>query len=242
MPSGLSPRVALQWLRDHLEVGTVLFVLALAGAGTVFVSLADEVREGETARVDEAILLALRTPGDHADPLGPLWVEEVARDITALGGVSVLTLLTLFAAGYLALGRHFRTMGFLLVSVAGGVMVSSLAKSFFDRPRPDLVPHGSIVYTASFPSGHSMMAAVTYLTLAALVARIEPRRRIKAYLLCVAVLVTLGVGASRVYLGVHWPTDVLAGWSAGAAWALLCLAIASLLDRRGRIASRRDGG
>jgi undecaprenyl-diphosphatase len=127
------------------------------------------------------------------------------------------------------------SMWLVLIAVAGGQVVTTLAKHGFDRPRPDLVPHGMQVYTASFPSGHSMMAAVTYLTMAVLVARVQPTRALKAYVLALAVLVTVAVGISRVYLGVHWPTDVLAGWSAGAAWALGCWLVARWLARRGAV-------
>ncbi len=118
--------------------------------------------------------------------------------------------------------------------------MSTLLKQLFSRPRPDLVPHESFVYTASFPSGHSMMAAVTYLTLGALLARVQPRRQVKAYLLVLAALVTLLVGISRVYLGVHWPTDVLAGWAAGAIWALLSWLVARWLQRRGQVEPDAD--
>ena len=225
----------MRWLRHHLEVGSILILLALIAALWAFFGIADQVFEGDASAIDEAILLAMRTPGDLGDPIGPHWVEEIGRDVSALGGVAVLTFLTLVVAGYLAFQRHIRTMLFLITSVAGGVLVSSVAKQFFERPRPTLVPHDSIVFTASFPSGHSMMAAVTYLTLAALLARIEPRRRVKLYLLSVALVLTISVGISRVYLGVHWPSDVLAGWSAGAAWALLCLGTARWLERRGQI-------
>jgi undecaprenyl-diphosphatase len=218
-------------------VGTrVLVVLLLvAGFGWAFVELTDEVREGETRAFDTAILLALRVPGDPADPLGPRWFEELARDVTALGGVGVLTLLTLAVAGLLWLQGRDRSMVLVLVSVAGGLLLSTLFKEAFARPRPDLVPHGATVYTASFPSGHSMMAAVTYLTLAVMYARVEPLRAVKIYLIAVACLIILLVGASRVYLGVHWPTDVLAGWLAGATWALLCWLIARWLQRRGAV-------
>ncbi|MCO6389254.1 phosphatase PAP2 family protein, partial [Aliihoeflea sp. 40Bstr573] len=122
-----------------------------------------------------------------------------------------------------------------LASVGGGLLISSVAKEFFDRPRPDLVPHGSFVHTASFPSGHSMMAAVVYLTLGVLVARTLPQRRLKIFVLSLAAMTTILVGISRVYLGVHWPTDVLAGWLAGAGWATVCMLVARVLARRGEV-------
>ena len=171
--------------------------------------------------------------------MGPDWVEEMARDLTALGGVAVLVVLTVAVGGFLVLDGKLRMAGFVVLAVAGGVVASSLLKGAFDRPRPQLVPHGSYVYTASFPSGHSMMAAVTYLTLGALLARSQKRRRVRAYLLLSGILLTVGVGVSRVYLGVHWPTDVLAGWTAGAAWALLCWTVAKWLQGRREI--EREG-
>ena len=121
------------------------------------------------------------------------------------------------------------------------MLVSTLTKLGFGRPRPDLVPHATQVYTASFPSGHAMMAAVTYLTLGALLARVQPRLRLKLYLIGLAATLTVLVGCSRVYLGVHWPTDVLAGWTLGAAWALGCWAIALWLQARGRIETDAAG-
>jgi undecaprenyl-diphosphatase len=207
----------------------------LMAAIWVFAMLADEMMEGGTHGFDEWLLLALRNPLDRSDPLGPGWIEELGRDFTALGGVGVLTMLTLIVVGYLALLRKYSAALLVLASVGGGLLLSTLLKFGFDRPRPDLVPHGSIVYTASFPSGHSMMSAVTYLTLGALLARIQKKARVKAYLLLCSILLTVLVGLSRVYLGVHWPTDVLAGWTAGAAWALICWLIARWLQQRGHI-------
>jgi undecaprenyl-diphosphatase len=121
---------------------------------------------------------------------------------------------------------------FVFVSVAGGQLLSSVLKLGVDRPRPELVSHLADVHTLSFPSGHAMMSAVTYLTLGALLARIMPNTALRIYVLGVAILATFLVGASRVYLGVHWPSDVLAGWCAGAAWAMLCWLIARLMLRR----------
>jgi undecaprenyl-diphosphatase len=223
------------------EFGALLCLLVLFGGVWGFVELADEVSEGDTRSIDETLLLSLRDPADHTDPLGPGWVEELGRDFTALGGVGVLVLVSLGALGYLLLARRYRAALFASVAVPGGILLSTLMKVGFDRPRPDLVPHASMVYTASFPSGHAMMSAVTYLTLAALLVRVQPELRLKAYILVLAVLLTLLVGLSRVYLGVHWPTDVLAGWTAGAAWAALCWLAMRWMQRRGQMESEDSG-
>ncbi|SDB56897.1 phosphatase PAP2 family protein [Bauldia litoralis] len=200
-----------------------------------FVALADEVIEGETSTIDSAILLALRNPADLADPLGPKWLEEMMRDFTALGGVGVLTLIIIGTAVYLLLIRKRRAALAMTVAVAGGMLASSLLKLGFSRPRPELVPHEAFVYTTSFPSGHSMMSAVVYLTLAVMVARVQTDWHARVFVLAAAVFVCLLVGVSRVYLGVHWPTDVLAGWALGSAWAIGCWAVVLVLQRRGEI-------
>lgn len=211
---------------------TLLLLAAAAGAVWAFVEIADEVLEGETRRIDAAIIVALRTPGDTHDPLGPGWVEELMRDFTALGGVGVLSLIVLASAGYLVLIHKRRTALLVIAASVGGILLSFALKSGFARPRPDLVSHDAFVYTASFPSGHSMMAATVYLTLGALLASVQPDLRLRLYLLAVALVLTLLVGVSRVYLGVHWPTDVVAGWFAGAAWALLLWWFALRLRQR----------
>ena len=128
----------------------------------------------------------------------------------------------------------------LIVATLGALGLSTLLKNTIDRERPDLVPHHTRVYTASFPSGHSMLAASTFLTMGALLARVQRRKRMKAYILLVAITATLLVGLSRVYLGVHWPTDVLAGWTAGAAWALSCWLLARWLQRRHEVESETE--
>jgi undecaprenyl-diphosphatase len=221
----------LAWLGAH-EGLTLVALLLAAGGVWLFVEIADDVLEGDTAAIDEMLLLELRTADDSTDPLGPTWVEELARDVTGLGGGGVLTILTLAAAGFLALQRKRWLAAYLLAAVASGVIMSTLLKLGFDRPRPDLVPHGQVVYTSSFPSGHSMLSAVVFLTLGALLASGQGNLRLRAYLIALAVFLTTIVGLTRVYLGVHWPTDVLAGWTAGAAWALLCWALAARLRRR----------
>jgi undecaprenyl-diphosphatase len=210
-------------------------LLLIGGALQAFAELADEVEDGETHAFDRRVMLAMREPGNASDPLGPSWIEFVARDITALGGTAVLVLLTLAALGFLLLNRRWGAAIFLGLSMVGGTLLSNALKSIFDRPRPDLVPHAVEVSSASFPSGHAMLSAVAYLTLGALVAETLPERRFRIYLLLWAVFLTLLVGTTRVYLGVHWPTDVLAGWCIGAAWALTCASVAYWMQRRGVI-------
>jgi undecaprenyl-diphosphatase len=180
-------------------------------------------------------MLAFREEADRDDPLGPGWVEEMARDVTGLGGVVVLAFTTIVVIGYFLLRRHWALAAYVACAVAGGTLLSSVLKRAFDRPRPELVAHGQEVYTASFPSGHSMLSAIVFLTLGAMLAGTEEDRRVKAYILAVAAFAALAVGVSRVYLGVHWPTDVLGGWAAGTGWALACWAAARHLRERGRL-------
>jgi undecaprenyl-diphosphatase len=227
---------------SRLERLTVALV-ALGGAGVMaFLALADAVADGGARRFDEWLLVALRSPGDLSDPIGPKWFEEMMRDITALGGTAVLTLGVLAVTGFLALMRKTHAAVTVLVSVVSGMVLSQAIKWAYARPRPELVPHGMETYSASFPSGHSMMAAVVYLTLGALLARHQAQPRMRVYVLLVAVLLTVLVGISRVYLGVHWPTDVLAGWCLGAAWAILCWFAMLWLQRRGTVEQASGSG
>jgi undecaprenyl-diphosphatase len=200
-----------------------------------FCQLAGAVRAGETQRLDEHILRALRDPDNPAVPIGPPWAGEVGRDLTALGGVAFLILVTASVAGFLLLSGKYHALILLLLSVGGGLLLSTLLKDVFDRPRPSVVPHLSYVATSSFPSGHSLMAAVVYLTLGTLLARLVQSARLKLYFLGVAVALACLVGMSRVYLGVHYPTDVLAGWAAGLAWSVLCWLLARYLQQRGAV-------
>lgn len=224
----------LRWLGAR-ELPVLAVFFALMATLWAFFALAEEVREGATGNFDRIILLSMRNLNDLSDPIGPRWVEEIGRDLTALGGNAVLTLLTLAVVGFLMLEGKRRVALVLVMATLGALSVSSLLKYSINRDRPNLVPHGSVVYTASFPSGHSMLAASTYLTMAALLVRVHRNRRIKAYILLVAIVTTILVGVSRVYLGVHWPTDVLAGWTLGAGWALLCWLLARWLQIHGAV-------
>ena len=229
-------RNVLLWLGRH-ELGVVLSVFGLAGGLWVFVEVADEVMEGETRALDRLLLLALRDPKDSSDPLGPPWVEELGRDLTALGGIGLLSLLSVAVITHLALRRKPKSAAFVAAAVSGALALSLALKGLFGRPRPDLVPQLSHIGTSSFPSGHSMVSAAVYLTLGALLARFESSVLLKVHVLGWSLLLTVLVGLSRIYLGVHWPSDVLAGWAAGGAWSSLCWLIARSLQRRGHVES-----
>lgn len=205
------------WLRDPLVVAVLIGVLAGVWG---FLHIAHEVREQETRQFDESILLALRQPGNPSDPLGPPAVEEMARDLTALGGFTLLTGVTVMAAGVALFAGKTKLALLGTLSISLGAVAMRFLKQGFDRPRPELVEHAVRVTNASFPSGHSMMAAMVYLTLGILLSRTQPKRRVRAFILTVSILIPALVGISRVYLGVHWPTDVLAGWMLGGIWAL----------------------
>ena len=194
-----------------------------------FIKLASEVIENETLAFDTSILLALRVAGDTADPIGPPWFESVMRDLTALGSTVVLAIITLATAGFLFVTNRRKLALLLVLAVSLGTVLSNTLKFLVARPRPELVAHVVQVQTMSFPSGHAMLSAVTYLTIGALLAYDQSGIRVKTYILGVAIFLSLLVGISRVYLGVHYPTDVLAGWAIGGAWACFWWLITSKL-------------
>lgn len=227
--TGLAALMTWGFRELTLLLGLLISAILILGFGKI----AEEVVEGDTAAFDRAVILLFRQAGDPSKILGPPWAQEVGRDITALGGYALITILVIVVTGYLLMLRKRGAAAFLLVAIVGGTIASSVLKDWFQRARPDIVPHATEVFTTSFPSGHSTVSAVAYLSMAALLTRVEPNSRIRAYIMTVALLLTLMVGVSRVYLGVHWPTDVLAGWSIGSAWAILCWSIALRLQRIG---------
>ncbi len=222
-----------QLSRDDARV--LLAMLSVVFCVWAFVVVADAVKDKRTQDVDERLLRLLRDPVHLSTPRGPQWVLSAMRDITSLGSAPVLALFVLAVAGSLVVRRQLHALALLIVATIGGEGLNLLLKDYFDRPRPDVALHLANVSSPSFPSGHAMESAVIYFTLAALLARLVEPRRLKLYFLGLAALFSFLVGLSRVYLGVHYPSDVLAGWTAGLAWALLCWTVASYLQRRGAV-------
>lgn len=217
----MTPRRQLHlWSRASAAgVHPLLVLLCLSGLA-VFGLIVEEMLEGGTTASDNAILLALRTPGHLATPIGPPWLLQSAIDLSALGGFTFIWLFTIAMAGFFALTRRWRAMIVFLAAIVGASVLDALLKLSFHRARPEIVPHLALVDNASFPSGHAMISAATYLTVGAMLTRAQKSWRVRVYLLTIFIAITLMIGLSRLYLGVHWPSDVFAGWSIGAAWAL----------------------
>lgn len=215
--------VALDLLRERKLPLVVALAIILAVCGVV--ELTDDVLEGDTQQVDEYILQLFR----HADgtPIGPAWLPATAQDITALGGHSVLLLVFILAAGLCSLARRFDVLAMLTFSGLGATIINFSLKAFFARPRPSVVEPLVEVATFSYPSGHALMSFAVYLSFAAVTAELAGSWHTRAYLVCSGLLVAVLVGLTRVYLGVHYPSDVLAGWAIGGAWALLCWIVAA---------------
>jgi undecaprenyl-diphosphatase len=218
--------------RDRPELAVLLGGLGILLLTLAFVLLAAEVFEGDTQSFDNRVLLALRRADNPSIPIGPAWLRAGALDITALGSPTVLGLATLAVCGFLMLQGTARTATFVFLATTGGWLVNETLKEAFQRARPAIVPHLQTVVTLSFPSGHAMNSAAVYLTLGALTMRVADRRVTKFYCMAAAMFVTFLVGASRIFLGVHYPTDVLAGWLLGMTWALACWTLERRIERR----------
>ncbi len=238
--SGLSRLRTHVASRDRDELRLLLGAVALVAVAFVLMVLVANVLGGDTQQFDERVLRALRKTENPAIPIGPSWLELSAFDITALGGPTVLGLTVVAVIGYLLLYRLYRNAAFVLVASLGGWILNDVLKVMFARPRPSVVPHLREVGSASFPSGHALTSAVVYLTLGTLLMRVAEGRLLKWYCISVAMLTTVLVGLSRLYLGVHYPTDVLAGWLVGLSWALICWLVERSIERRYGLKKERD--
>jgi undecaprenyl-diphosphatase len=224
-------------VEKRMLVGVILVTMFVLGFGL----LASEVVEGDTKAFDERVLQFFRAPANPSLPAGPPWLKDAMRDVTALGSTSVLTIIVVGVAAYLAVSGLRHAAAMVLGSVALGVLLSNSLKAAFSRPRPGFIPPDLLVFTASFPSGHATLSAVVYLTLGALLCRTQSSLAVKTYILCFAMFLTGIVGLSRIYLGVHWPTDVVAGWLVGGTWALLCWLAMIWLQGRGEVEPEQAG-
>ncbi|MFW6323875.1 MAG: phosphatase PAP2 family protein [Desulfovibrionales bacterium] len=223
------------------EFMVLVILFCVIGGIWAFIEIADEVAEGETRTFDQTILETFRGVGPEGETRGPEWLAKSMRDITALGGITVLTFVTTVTALFLFLKNKFRSMTLILVATVGGVSLGTGLKYFFARERPDESLRLVLIDSFSFPSGHAMMSAIVYLTLAAMLARIQSDRRTRSFIIIVGFILTFAVGVSRIYLGVHYPTDVLGGWSMGIAWASIWWLLSWFLQRRGAMETSDQG-
>ena len=221
------------WWKSGMKLDrrTLIMLLLFIVIAITFGTLASIATAGNTLSFDRWLIAWLRNPADSSVPIGPRWFRSTMLALTAWGNTASLTVLTAIVAGYLLVMRKAATAVYLVSATAGGALLNSTLKSIIERPRPDIVTHLVEVNSASFPSGHAMNSAVVFLTLGAVLSRIHTQRRVRSYILAVAISLTVTIGFSRVYLGVHWPSDVLAGWMVGAVWATLCWVLARRLQR-----------
>ena len=222
------------------EVKVLLVLLLLFSAALAFISVGNLVSAGSTRNFDISIIESFRDKNDLSKPIGSQWLLDFMTDVTSLGSATVLTFITIFVSVFLLLQKKYDAFLLLVLATIGGALISVLLKEIYSRERPDLIFRLATVSSLSFPSGHSMMSAVFYLTQAAIVARFQRERKIRIYILSIAIFLTLIIGISRVFLGVHYPTDVLGGWTIGFAWASFCWVIAWYIQRRKRLRNLRE--
>ena len=238
--TGLKPAGGpLSWRRllaSRLELRTLALIVAIGAAVKGFLELSEVTDLASPSAFDRRILLWFRNPADPADPIGSRAFEEAMRDITALGGFACLLLIVVVAATSLLFFGKVRQATVFVVTVLAAELGGDVLKALYGRPRPQLVPHQVYVYTHSFPSGHALLSAVTFLTLAAILSSLDTRRPFKVFVFSVAILLTVTIGLTRIYLGVHWPTDVLGGWTLGAAFALTARIVLGLWRHEGSAA------
>lgn len=230
-PHPRKPFLSRLWAFGRGELALMAALFIAAGGLWVFLALVDEMTEGDTHAFDQAILSYLRPTANPHDALGPHWFERAMADLTTLGGTAVLTLIVIITVVFLLMHKRVASSLLVLVALGGGMALSEGMKALLDRDRPAMIYRAVETMSASFPSGHAMLSTVTYLTLGTLLAQVLPQKRMRVFVFSVAVLLAVIVGLTRVYLGVHWMTDVLAGWSLGAAWAMVCWLAAFAIRR-----------
>jgi undecaprenyl-diphosphatase len=225
-------RRAVSFARVEFAALSALLIIGLGVA--VFAELADDMTEADGQNFDLMVLWALRPTADPSNALGPWWLETAANDLTALGGISVLALFATVAVAFLLIQKKRLSAFMLVLGLIGGVALSEGLKAVFERERPPSAYQAVETINASFPSGHALLSTVFYLSLAVMLARAFPRRHLKIYVIAVGVTIAVLVGLTRIYLAAHWATDVFAGWSIGAAWAMALWLVSHAIDRRQR--------
>lgn len=199
-------------------------ILVPAAAALIFLGLALLIVSGRSFSLDTTLIMLFRAADNPAVPMGPAWFHEAVRDMTALGSfvglffMALTATLALWLCGY----RHL-AIG-LVVSLVAAFLASTALKIAVARPRPDIVEHAALTFTASFPSGHAFLSAATLLTIASFVGLASRRADIARFCMIMAVIIAGLIGLSRIYLGVHWPTDVLGGWCLGIVWSSVATA------------------
>ncbi len=227
-----APRPVLELISfARSEAMELVAVACVTGLALAFAAIADEMQEAPGRSFDLWVLQTLHPGPDLRDAIGPKWLEHAALDLTSLGSVAVLASIALIAVGYLLIERQMLKALALTISLAGGLVLSETMKLVFERTRPPDVYRASEVLNASFPSGHALLSTVAYLSLGAMLSRAMPHRALRFYVMAIAITLALLVGITRVYLGVHWTTDVLAGWCLGASWATACWLAERLIRR-----------
>jgi undecaprenyl-diphosphatase len=213
-----------------LGVFLVAGLLVAALGVLAFLTLASHVRSGTTQAFDDAVI---RWMGSHHTR----GLDAIMLEVTALGTGTVVMMIVAVAALFLVLTSHKYSAMLLLASAAGGIVLNGLLKIGFDRPRPAIFLPQVHTVSSSFPSGHAMSAAIVYSTVAYLAARLHKRRWARWMVMGAAFLVIVLISISRLYLGVHYPSDVVAGLAIGLAWAGFCMATLEAIQKFG---IRRD--
>lgn len=209
-----------------------LNILVILFALVIFFYVAQKVQNGSTINFDYYALNSLRADNPTREALGPNWLTILMTDITALGGAAIIFFVTASVAFYLLLRKNYSFLWLIIVATIGGVVISLGLKEFFSRERPPIEYHLITVKSLSFPSGHATMASVVYLTQGALFAKLQSVKKIRIFFLTVSAFLVFLIGTSRIYLGVHYPTDVIAGWAVGTAWASFCWLVVKNFQKR----------
>jgi len=203
-----------------LEIRVLLIWFSIVGALWAFLALGNEIGEGETGALDRQLIGLLRTSSNGGGAIGPLWFKESMRDVTALGSFTFLSLMTIAVVLSLLLHRKRREGIITAVTAISSQASIEILKFLYERPRPAQILLQPLASTDSFPSGHTTESTTIFLTVATVIASLEVNDGTKFLAYAIAIFAMLAVGFSRVYLGMHWPTDVLGGWVLGTAWAL----------------------